>query len=69
MLLLKKNPENENPNKIVDIVKKFLHFNKQQKGEWRPSDLACVAKVFHRTRLKMLTLKKRFKDYQQLLHK
>ena len=28
----KKIPENENPNKIVDIIDKILHFNKQQKG-------------------------------------
>ena len=28
---IKKIPENENPNKIVDIVEKFLDFNKQQK--------------------------------------
>ena len=26
-------PENENPNKIVDIVEKILNFNKQQKGK------------------------------------
>ena len=28
----KKNPEMENPNKVVNIVEKILHFNKQQKG-------------------------------------
>ena len=26
-------PENENPNKIIDIVEKILDFNKQQKGK------------------------------------
>ena len=26
-------PENENPNKIVDIVEKILNFHKQQKGK------------------------------------
>ena len=26
-------PENENPNKIVDIVEKILSFHKQQKGK------------------------------------
>ena len=26
-------PENENPNKIVDIVENILNFNKQQKGK------------------------------------
>ena len=44
-------PENENPNKIVDIVEKIMEFNKQQKGKGRPrmlllrpSDLARIAK-------------------------
>ena len=32
-LSLKKIPENENPKKIIDIVKKILDFNKQQKGK------------------------------------
>ena len=31
MLLIGKTSENENPNKIVNIVKKVLDFNKQQK--------------------------------------
>ena len=26
--------ENENPNKIVDIVEKIINFDKQQKGKW-----------------------------------
>ena len=26
-------PENENPNKIIDVVEKILDFNKQQKGK------------------------------------
>ena len=25
-------PENENPDKLIDIVEKIVHFNKQQKG-------------------------------------
>ena len=31
MLLFKKNPKNENSNKMVDIAKKILEFNNQQK--------------------------------------
>ena len=45
-------PENENPEKIVNIVKKILNFNNQQKGKRRsrmlasrPSDLAHVARI------------------------
>ena len=51
-------PENENPEKIVNIVKKTLNFNNQQKGKGRsrmlalrPSDLARidhVAKISNR---------------------
>ena len=33
-------PENEIPNKIVDIVQKFCGFSKQQKGKGCPLDLA-----------------------------
>ena len=33
----KKNPKNENPNEIIDIVEKILDFNKQQKGKGIPS--------------------------------
>ena len=29
----KKNPENENPKKVVNIVEKILYFKKQQKGK------------------------------------
>ena len=36
----RKIPENENPNKIADIVEKILDYNKQHKGKGRPSDLA-----------------------------
>ena len=32
--IIRKNiPENENPEKIITIVKKFLNFNNQQKGK------------------------------------
>ena len=31
-------PENENPNKIVDVAEKILDFNKQQKGKELPLD-------------------------------
>ena len=33
VIIRKEIRENENPNKIFDIVKKPLHFNKQQKGK------------------------------------
>ena len=32
-IIIKEIPENENPNKIVDIVEKILDFGKQQKGK------------------------------------
>ena len=32
-IIKKEVPENENPNKIVDIVKNILEFIKQQKGK------------------------------------
>ena len=38
--LIEKNPENENLNKIVDITKKILDFNNQQKGKGLPHVLA-----------------------------
>ena len=41
----KRIPENENPNKIVDIVEKILGFNKQHKGKGSPSDLAIRIKI------------------------
>ena len=31
-IIKKEIPENENPNKIIDIVEKILEFNNQQKG-------------------------------------
>ena len=49
--------ENENLNKIVDVVEKILDFNKQQKSKGRPSDLARVAKVSDRPHMKILTPK------------
>ena len=33
MLLFKKNPKNENSNKMVDIAKKILEFNQQKETE------------------------------------
>ena len=56
-MLKKEIPENENPNKIADIVEKIFDFNKQQKGKGRPSVLACLAKVFDRMQIKILTPK------------
>ena len=56
----KKIPENENPNKLVDIIGKILDFNKQQKGKGLPSDLARIAgeaKVSDRNHIKFLTPK------------
>ena len=50
---------NKNPNKIVSIVEKIINFNKQQKGEFIPSDLAHVAKVFDPTQLKILPPKQK----------
>ena len=41
----KRIPENENPNKIVDIVEKILGFNKQHKGKGSSSDLAIRIKI------------------------
>ena len=32
-IIRKEIPENENPKKVVNIVKKILDFNKQQKGK------------------------------------
>ena len=37
--------ENENPKKVVDIVEKFLDFNKQQKGKGLPSDLVMHNRI------------------------
>ena len=39
-------PENENPKKVVNIVEKIPDFNKQQKGQGRPLDLATHIKIF-----------------------
>ena len=41
-------PENENPEKVVNVVEKILYFKKQQKGKGFPLDLARVAKVSDR---------------------
>ena len=56
-IIKKEIPVKENPNEIVDIVGKILHFNKQQNGKGLSSNLASVAKVFGRTRIKVLTPK------------
>ena len=47
--------ENENPNKIVDIVEKIFDFNEQRKGKARPrmlalrlSDLARIANAMRK---------------------
>ena len=60
----KKPPENENPKKILNIVEEILNFNSQQKGKGRShmlalrtSDLACIAKVFDHSNLKILSPK------------
>ena len=37
--------ENENPDKIVDIVEEILKFNKQQKGNRLPLNLAISLKI------------------------
>ena len=57
-------PENENPNKTVDIIEKILDFNKQQKVKGlprmlasRPSDLACIGKVSNSKHIKILAPK------------
>ena len=47
-------PENENPNKMVHIIEQTFDFNKQQKGNGRPSDLARVVKVFDCVPIKIL---------------
>ena len=64
---IKKIPENENPEKIVNVVERNLKFNNQQKVKRRscmlasrPSDLAhvgCVAKVSGHSNLKLLSPK------------
>ena len=54
---IKKIPETENPNKIVNIIEKILEFNKQQKGKGLPSDLAFLAKVTNRKHIKILSPK------------
>ena len=43
-------PENENPNKILEIVEKILDFKEKQKGKGLPLD-------FYRTQLKILSPK------------
>ena len=54
-------PENENRDKLIDIVEEVLNFVKQQKGKGLLSDLAHVAKVFDRMGLKILTSKQMLK--------
>ena len=54
MLLIKKVPENENTDKVIDIIEKILEFNKQQK------EIGLKNKKLPY---------KYFKDYQQLFHR
>ena len=42
--IIKKNPENKNPKKIVNIVEKILHLQ-QQNGKGLPLDLAKHIKI------------------------
>ena len=51
-------PENENPKKVVNIVKKILNCNKQRKDRGLPSSLDHVAEVCDHTQLKILTSKR-----------
>ena len=50
-------PEHKNPKKVVNVVEKILYFNKQQKSEVRPSDLARVTMVIYRKHIKILSPK------------
>ena len=52
---IKNVPENENSNKIVDIIKKIENLNKQQKG--KGLHIALAAKVSDHSNLKILTPK------------
>ena len=54
-------PENENRDKVFDIVEEVLNFVKQQKGKGFLSGLAHVAKVFGRMGLKIFTSKQMLK--------
>lgn len=38
-------PQNENSNKVINIVENILHFNKQQKGRARHLHLAKCLQV------------------------
>ena len=53
--------ENENPNKIVNIVEKIFDFNKQQKG--KGIDILTHKDVIN------INSKKCFEDCQWYLHK
>ena len=55
---IKKFPENENPNKIFDIFKKILDFNKQQKGNGLPRMFPRQDKVSNRSRASDLSILK-----------
>ena len=52
---IKNVPENENSNKIVDIIKKIENLNKQQKG--KGLHIALAVKVSDHSNLKILTPK------------
>ena len=55
--IIKESPDNENPNKRVNVVEKILHFNKQQKVKGLSLDLARISKVSDRWHLKILVPK------------
>ena len=44
-IIKKEIPENENPNKIVDIVEKLLDCNKQQKRKEMLQRFVCTSKI------------------------
>ena len=57
--------ENENPDKVIDIVEEILNFNNQKKGKRLPLVLGSIAKVFDRISLKYQVLNKFFKVNQE----
>ena len=44
-IIRKKITQNENPNKIVNIVEKILNFNKQQKGKGNINSETNISKI------------------------
>ena len=45
MQLIEKKSENENPDKIIDIVEEILNFIEQQKGKGRPLGRATCFRI------------------------